>query len=223
MAVILLDDWNGFTSGSPTGSASITAGSSRLMWLVYIVEDTSITFNSMTVGGVSATGSQLSNNSSATEQYLWSWYWDETAITAMTSTSIALSKNGPTTKRVWDYATWDGVTGGAEYATAVQTGGATNSSISTVNPSSTNDMLAVAINRSAANRDVTAYDTLTEGWQRNTDFTTCVADGVGGDDDTALTGDGFSGDWLIQQLHMKASTAALAILMKNLHEEMLNG
>ena len=223
MAVAVLNDWTGNTVAAPSGSLTISAGSDRLLWLVYIAEVSSThTFTSITVGGQSPTGSLVEVSPDSAEQYIWSWFWDETAIAAMSGTTVAFSKSGTASKHVWDYIVFSGANAGAEYATSVTESSAANTSISTASNSSVNDFIAVAINRSSANRDVTDYDNLTEGWQYNTNFTVAVADGAGGDDTVALTGDGFSGDWFTQLLHIKASTSS-PMMMKALHEGILNG
>jgi len=223
MAVAILDDWSGQTAGQPNGSLTISAGSDRLLWVVFFCETGAVhTYTSMTVGTVAPTGSLIEESVASPNTFIWSWFWDEAAIASMTGTTVALTKGGTPTTVDWDYVVFSGASGGAEYGTSLDEASTSNTSISTTSVSSVNDFIAVAINRESANRDVTAYDNLTEGWQFNTDYTIAVADGAGGDDDVALTGDGISGDWLVQLLHIKAAPAATAaITMKHLHEAML--
>jgi hypothetical protein len=223
MAVAVLDDWSGQTAGSPTGSLTISAGSDRLLWVVYFAETGGThTYTSITVGTVAPTGTLVEESTASPNTFIWSWYWDEAAIASMTGTTASITKGGTPTVHDWDYIVFSGASDGAEYATSVDVATQANTSISTTSVSSVNDFIAVAINRESENRDITAYDNLTEGWQFNTDYSIAVADGVGGDDDVALTGDGFNGDWFVQLLHIKAAAAATAaITMKHLHEAML--
>jgi hypothetical protein len=204
MSVSVLDDWTGLTVGAPTGSASISAGPRRLLWLVYAAETGGThTFTSITVGGVSPTGSLLEESTASPDNFIWSWYWDEAAIAAMSGTTITLTKGGTPVTHVWDYIVFQGAGGAPEYATSVEEVSSNDTAITAASETDIGDFIAVAINRSASARDVTDYDTLTEGDQYNTDFTVAVADGKGGDDTTDLTGDGFAGDWLVQLLHIK--------------------
>ena len=223
MAVSALNNWSGRQDGDPDGaSLTISAGSNRTLIMVYTAETGTHSFTSITVGGASATGQKISVSSIESNTHIWSWYWDETAIAAMSaSATVDLTKTGTPTHHDWDYAVFQGVDS-VTYATDTDVA-ASNTSISATSATSVNDWLVVAINRESANRDVTAYDNLTQEWQLNDQYTTALADGAGGDDDVALTGDGFSGSWLVQLMHLKAAGAAgPAILMKYLHEGMLN-
>jgi len=206
MAVAVLNDWAGANrAGSPNGSLTISAGSDRLLWIVNMVETgTTNSFTSITVGTVAPTGSLVEESTNVPNSFLWSWYWDEAAIASMTGTTVAFSKSGTPGTVDWDYIVFSGASGGAEYATSTDET-AVNSSITLTGTSTADDMIAVAINRNASARDVQGYDTLTEGWQYNVDYTIAVADGAGGDDTISLTGDGFSGAWLVQALHVKSS------------------
>lgn len=225
MAVAVLDPWSGQTAGSPSGSSlTISAGSGRMLWLVYMSEVGAFTYTSLTCGGVAPTGELIDTNLDVPNQKVWSWYWDEAAIASFSGSAILLVKTGTPTKHDWDYQTWSGATGGAEFGTTVSELSAANTSISTTTPSSVNDAIAVAVNRSSPNRNITDFDNLTQAWQFNTDYTLAIAGGPGGDDDVAITGDGTAGDWMTQLLHVKQSASGSpAITMKHLHESMLNG
>lgn len=229
MAVSILNDWTGFTNGDPDG-ASLTIGSSadRVLEVVYLAERAAgLTYTSITVGGQSPTGEKIAESSTTSvsaEQFLWAWYWDETAIAAMSaSATVVFNKTGSpvSSAEAWDYIVFAGVTGGAEFGDVVEDT-APNTVVSTPSESGVNDWITVAINRSSPNRDVTAYDNLTEGWQYNGNFTAAVADGQGGDDAVALTGDGLSGDWQVVLLLLKAAAAAGGAMSIHQHIAMLS-
>lgn len=206
MAVAVLNDWSGQTAGAPSGDPTISAGSDRGLWIVYFAEVGVATFTSITVGGVSPTVSLIETSPDVSNQKIWSWYWDEAAIASMSGTTISFSKTGSATKHDWDYVVFSGATGGAEYGTSVSESSSADTSISTTSASTSSEFIAIAANRSSPNRNITAYDNLTEGWQFNTDYTIAVADGAGGDDAVALTGDGTAGDWFVQLLHIKETS-----------------
>jgi len=222
MSVSVLNDWAGQTAGKPTGSLTISAGSGRVLWVVYFAELSGThTFTSITVGGQSPTTSKVEESADHADTFIWSWFWDEAAIAAMSGTTLTLTESGTPSKHDWDYIVFQGALDGAEYATSVDIASADTADITTTSASTSDDFLAVAFNRTAASRDVTDYDTLTQGWQFNTDYSIGVADGAGGDDTTTLTGDGISDDWFVQLLHMKAGTSGM--LIRQQHEGLLNG
>ena len=227
MAVTILTDWAGLKSGSPTGSATFGSSSDRVLFMVYMAERAaSLTYTSITIGGEAPDGEVIAESSTTSvsaEQYIWAWYWEEATLAAMTSTGISLSKSATPANHVWDYITFAGAGGGAEFNANTVEASATNTSITSDNATSVNDFLVVMANRSADARNITAWDNLTEGWQHNTNFTAGVADGSGGDDTVSITGDGFSGDWMVALLRLisAGATGTPAITMKHLHEVML--
>lgn len=219
MAVAVLDAWSGQTAGDPNSAVlGISSASDRVLVVVYFAEKSAPHgFTSITVGGVAPTGSRVETSSVSSITHIWTWYWDEAAIASMSGTTVAFSKTGTQIHHDWDYAVFSDVTGGAEYATSVDET-ATNSSISATSTTTADDWLIVFVNRESANRDVTDFDNLTEEWQFNTQYTCAVADGAGGDDDVALTGDGISGDWFVQLLHLKSAAAANPMMMRMMQE-----
>ena len=222
MAVAVLDDWIGQTAGSPGGSLTISAGTAggRVLWIVYFQEGGTKVYTSMTVGTVAATGELIEESPDTSGTHIWSWFWDEAAIASMTGTTVSFSFTGTATKHDFDYIVFEGALDGAEYATSTSSSGANNSSITNDATASTaDDFFAIAINRSASARTVDAYENLTEGWQYNVDYTLAVADGAGGDDTETLTGDGFSGDWFTQMIHMKAGAASNPPMMNRMMQE----
>lgn len=208
MAVAILDGWSGQTAGAPTGTLTVSSGSDRLLVVTYMAEVGTASFTSFTIGGEAPTGSLVETSPDITNQKIWTWYWDEAAITAMSDFTVSFSKTGDASKHDWDYAVFSGATGGAEFGTSVSETSANSTSINTTSASSADDYIVVIINRSSPNRDVTAYDNLSEEWIFRTDYCIAVADGVGGDDTVALTGDATAGDWFVQLLHIKSTTAS---------------
>ena len=227
MAVAILNDWAGLKVGSaPNGPITIDSGSDRLTFCTYIVETGGThTYTSITLGGEAPTGTLVEESSASPDQFIWSWFWNETAVAAAIATSASpsfvLTKSGTPSSEVWDYITFSGASDGATFATSGESASANTLEVTTTSATSVNDWLIVAINRSSANRDMTDYDTLTEGWQHNTGYTAAVADGSGGDDATQVTGDGIAGDIFMQLLHIKAASALGAQMIIHQHQAML--
>ena len=222
MAVSVLNAWSGQTAGSPdSASLTISAGSNRCLVLVYFSEVSSFTYTSITVGGVAPTGTSIDENSSSTDNKTWSWYWDEAAIASMSGSTVALTKTGTPSKHDYDYAVFQGAAGGAEFGTTVESGSTDTIAPTTASASTSSDWIVVTNNRSSANRDIQSYDSLTQEWQFNTDYTISIADGAGGDDTETMTGDGIADDWLAQILHIKAGGSGM--LARMLTEGQMNG
>lgn len=227
MAVTILDAWTGQQAGSPHNvSLTISSGSDRLLVLSHFSEVGTYTFTSITCGGISPTGTLAEASPDVSNQKIWTWFWDEAAIASMTGSTVSLVKTGSPTKLDYDYAVYQGAAGGAEFGTSVSGASVTSLTATTANATTADDYIAVFNNRSSANRDITAYDNLTEEWIFRTDYLCAIADGVGGDDSVGMTGDVTAGDWFAQILHIKAGGGGGGgggALMKNLHEGHLNG
>lgn len=226
MAVSILNAWGGQTAGSPNGaSLTISAGSDRLLVLSYMSEVGAFTYTSITVGGVAPTGTRISVNSTTTNQKIWTWFWDEAAIASMSGTTVTLTKTGSPSKHDYDYAVYQGAAGGAEFGTDVESGSTTSLTPVTTSASVADDFIAVFNNRSSPNRDITGYDNLTEEWIFRTDYCISIADGAGGDDSVAMTGDATAGDWIAQILHIKSSAgggSGSTVLLRNTFEGYIN-
>jgi len=215
VAVSILEAWHGQTAGDPEAAVlTIPGGSDRGLVLVYFAETAAtFTFTSITVGGQSPTLTRISVSTATTDNYIWSWFWDETAIAAMSGTTVVLVKTGTPTKHDWDYAVYQDAPNGAEYATFTENASTDTLTPTTTSASTADDFLAVYNNRSSNNRDITDHDNLTQEWQFNTDYTISVADGVGGDDSVGMTGDGVDGNWMADLIHIKGSSVAANPLM----------
>jgi len=223
MAVTILDAWSGQTAGSPNAaSLTISSGSDRVLVLSYFAEVGTHALTSITVGTVAPTGSLVETSPDVSNQKIWTWYWDEAAIASMTGSTVALSKTGSASKHDYDYAVYQDVTGGAEFGTSVSSSSATSITVSTTSTSTSDDMIAVFANRSSANRDITAWDNLTEEWIFRTDYCIGIADGVGGDDDVLLTGDVTAGDIFVQLIHLKSAAAGNPTMIRMMTEEYLD-
>lgn len=83
---------------------------------------------------------------------------------------------------------------------------ASTDSLALSSTSTSSDFDLVQIGRASGNRDITSWDTLTEGFQYNTGFTGGAAGGVG-DATITITGDGIADDMTYNHLVIAAAVA----------------
>lgn len=215
MAVTAVNGWTAVAGASdPTGSPTISALTNGLVVLVQILENSSgITVSTMTMGGQSATGSDTIfwESGDTGDGTINVWWWDQSAVDLFSGTSISYTDDAVLTKRVFSVASFSGV----DQTTPVSTASASSETAATsydISSSSTaQDIDIVAIYRSSANRDIEAYDTLTEGFQWNTDMTAAVASGAGGDSTISITIDDIPFDLTHMHLILNAAAAGTGL------------
>jgi hypothetical protein len=160
------------------------------------------------IGGVTATGQETISIETSGFQHAFAYWWDEDAITSWADNDIDFEDGISAPTQVWSFIVFAGV----NQTTPVVSASGSSASSNTLNVSSTSgsgDRDLVVAARSSGNRDVTNYDTLSEGYQDNTGFTSCACEGAGGDATITLTGDGVASDWLYTHLLIQEATAGI--------------
>lgn len=156
--------WATFTNGSdPSGSATIDAGSNRKFVLAVLGECdlTSLTV-SVTVGGQSPSESfenQLEVGSGAADLAIHVYIWNESAIGAMSGSTISWSDGITWSKISWSYVTVTDTDQGAVISDSDSSTAAT--SVNVIWPSSTdaNGVVAAFGVADSANRGPIGFDT----------------------------------------------------------------
>tara|TARA_Y100001951_G_scaffold99273_1_gene101072 strand:+ start:2574 stop:3614 length:1041 start_codon:yes stop_codon:yes gene_type:complete len=199
-------DWQSLINSDPTGTATIGSGTNRLLVVVQTAEySSSFSVSAMTVGGQSATGSysvdqQTTGTAHSTINAFW---WNQSALEAMSGNGISYADNAPLSKRHFNYITLKDVNQTAPVSTSTIFTDNVNS-VDLATTSDSDDYVIAVVARNSGNRDVTDWDTLTEAWDDGDDgYRTAAADGSGGDDTTTITGDGIDDDFLVMGLVIK--------------------
>jgi hypothetical protein len=198
MAVTVLDAWDAATTGDPTGTIGISAGSDRLLVCGQTYEfNGQASVSTFTVGGQTYDGVvEIFWENGESDQYVGFYYWKEATIAAMSGSAVSYTDDLTLGKETFSFATYAGV----DQATPVtDENKGTNTStdqISLTTTSTTDDYDVVAVSRSSNNRDITSWGTLTEQWNSavaGTYWTGCAHD-AGGVSPIVIDGDGIAGD-----------------------------
>jgi len=197
MAVSVLNTWATINTGDPNNVQTISSGAGeRLAVLVWTAEHSGqVSHSQMAIGGISFTSKveQFWDNGSA-DQHVYMWWWNEAAIASFADNDIDSEDGVSVTKQAWSFIVLDGV----DQTTPMTTQVGNDTSSNTINVSSTstsNDYDIVGVSRSSGNRNITGWDTLTEGFQGNVNFTGAAGGGAGGDATITVTGDGTADDF----------------------------
>jgi hypothetical protein len=209
MAVSILNPWTAVSTVDPNGVQVISAGAGhRLALLVWNAEHlTEVTFSQMEIGGQTPTGSSLEYGGATDDQHCYIWWWNESKINNFTDNDIDSQDGVAVTSQAWSFLVLDGVDQTTPATVENNGTDASTNSLALSSTSTSSDFDLVQIGRASGNRDITSWDTLTEGFQYNTGFTGGCGAGLGGDATITITGDGIADDMTYNHLVIAAAAA----------------
>ena len=223
MTVTIDSAWATVTHDTdPIGPITLGTGSNRLLVFLQSAEHGTanpVAYSAFTIGGVAATADYsvgfVTGAAISTLNFL---VWNDAAITSMSGAAVSYEDGITLGNQVWTYATYQDVD---QTTPVTDTGSSTTASadsLAVTTTSTSDDIILVGSTRSAAARDVTDWDTLTEVFDvqnTNVQFRAGLAAGVGGDATTTCTGDGFNGDWLLNAIVLNTVATTTTTVSRN--------
>jgi hypothetical protein len=203
-------------------TVTIDAGSDRKLVYYFQQESNSGTvISTWTVGGVAATHFLEYDELTATNDHWHRLYlWNEADIGTMTGTDVSYADDNAQTKRFCYATILDTNQDNIALADSVYVASANTIDVDTV--STAGDYVFVGAIASAAPRDFTDWDTLTEQWDETIGGLITNrggGSGAGGDSVTTVTGDGTAGEYsAIGVVFPDAGTACPICVIRHLHD-----
>ena len=198
MAITRTEDWSlNSPSSEPSGDIDLGSGASRLLLCFYLRERGSdFTVYEFEVGNQTFDWSAEHTLDSSPDLIIKSFGWFEDSIQAMDSNTISYSDSVAVgSKNSWGFATYSNV---QQVTPTINSSSSSSTTSLNIDSSSTSDdMLVAAAIDSSANREPISFDSLTSRVDYDdSDMSTAIADGAGGDNTTTISNDGVSASQL---------------------------
>ena len=200
MTVSRVGSWSALASGDPTGTITIGAGSNRILMMVVSVETASVfSIATLEIGGQGFTDSFSASLIGTTTVVGHILIWDEDAIAAMSGSSVGnYTHAGVETGKNWQYATFQDVEDQDDPVEFSSASGLTVDSVDLDTESYTDGYIVALGIRNNPSREFDGWDSLTEIEDEDDGegFRHGLADGVGGENETTILGDGTPAEML---------------------------